>query len=300
MLLVLGYCLFFPPLFVLVPLAGLLLASRPVSIREWAWILLAALWLALSLAPGSGLADSAHAAWVLFITAAFVALMIGAERRLVAGALLAVVFGFGALTVWAELLGTSWRGIELAVTREGWASLRGLLELARNLVEQKALAGDKLEGIRVGLEGMGEVIAASSPLLPALLILRSLPGLGLAWMLYQRLAATPHGEPAGRFADFRFSDQFVWGVVLMVAGMLIPLPPGLDEIAGNLALVTAGLYIARGVAVGWGVISDSPLPILVLVAMGTLFVLPVVLGGCFALGLADTWLDFRRRFAAGS
>jgi hypothetical protein len=33
-------------------------------------------------------------------------------------------------------------------------------------------------------------------------------------------------------------------------------------------------------------------------SVGLLFILPVALGGFFALGVADTWVDFRRRFAS--
>ena len=43
---------------------------------------------------------------------------------------------------------------------------------------------------------------------------------------------------------------------------------------------------------------SSKSKVLLVILVGVLFVLPVALGGCFALGLADTWVDFRRRYAA--
>ena len=39
-----------------------------------------------------------------------------------------------------------------------------------------------------------------------------------------------------------------------------------------------------------------PLALLAILFLGVLIILPVALGGFFALGLADTWVDFRRRF----
>ena len=82
------------------------------------------------------------------------------------------------------------------------------------------------------------------------------------------------------------------------------LPPQLADLMGNVALVTAGLYAARGAAVGWSSAQFLPFPMLLALVLGLLFIslvlLPVVVGGLFALGLADTWLDFRRRYAASS
>ena len=63
----------------------------------------------------------------------------------------------------------------------------------------------------------------------------------------------------------------------------------------NLLLLLGALYTARGLAVFWaqaGRISGAVTGVLLLISM---FLLPFVVGGLTLLGLADTWLDFRRR-----
>jgi hypothetical protein len=289
MALLAGYLLFFPPLFVLGPLAGLLLASRPGTLREWAWISAAGLWLALSLYQPGGLAMQAQHAWALLVTAGFVVLMLSGHMRVVSGALWATVAGLGLVTLWARLLGTRWQDIQIAVAHQGWEACRALLAWGQTL------APEQLPGLRTYLDGVAAMVAITSDLLPAVLVLRVLPGLALAWGWYHRLAFRPAGAPAERFADFRFNDQLVWAVVGCVAVWVLPVPAPVRDIAGNVGLVLGGLYVARGVAITWTTLETFPFLVLLIVGVGMLFILPVALGGSFALGLADTWVDFRRR-----
>jgi hypothetical protein len=291
LLLLAGYVVFFPPLFVLGPLAGLLVASRPSTVREWAWITAAALWLVVTLGQPGGLAAQMLHAWALFVTGAFVVLMLPGRRSLVSGALLATVFGLGAATAWTRVLGSRWQDIRLAVAHTGW-------EFCRQLVAQSELGADRLDALRGYVDALADGIGRMAELFPALLVLTALPGLALAWAWYHRLSARPAGAPGGRFADFRFSDQLVWLVVVAVAAFVLPLPEEAHGVAGNVALVASGLYAARGLAVTWGSVEPFPLLLLLVLTVGVLFILPVALGGFFALGLADTWVDFRRRFAS--
>ncbi|MGH7525324.1 MAG: hypothetical protein ACREMX_01315, partial [Gemmatimonadales bacterium] len=64
-----------------------------------------------------------------------------------------------------------------------------------------------------------------------------------------------------------------------------------------LLLLWSVLYATRGLAVfsaGSARVPGAMIAVLTLVAM---LLLPFVLGGLTLLGLADTWLDFRRRLA---
>jgi hypothetical protein len=290
MLLLAGYLLLFPPLFVLGPLAGLLIASRPATWREWAWIAAAGLWLAVSGWQPGGLAEQTLHAWALFVTAAFVLIMLTRPRPMVPGALLATVVGLVMVTSWSLLLGTRWQDIQLAVAHNGWEFCRAVLAAG------SGAAPVQLAGIRKYVDTMGEMVGVLSDLFPAVLVLTALPGLALAWTWYHRLASHPVGAPAERFVDFRGSDQLVWAVVLSVAVFVLPTPPLLQDLAGNIALVAGGLYTARGMAVATMTMRALPRALVFIVMLGVLFVLPVALGGLFALGLADTWVDFRRRF----
>ncbi len=298
-LLLVAYLVVFPRLFVLGPLAGLLLASRPSTFREWAWIGAALLWLGVSLwQPEGGLATQAVPAWALFVTGAFVVLMLPGRRSLVPGALLATVFGFGAATASAWLLGTRWHDIQLAVAHQGWESCRELLELTRQMLAQGDLKPAHMAGILVYVNALADGVGVMAKLFPGMLVLTALPGLALAWAWYHRLSSHPVGTPAVGFARFRFSDQLIWLVVACVAVFVLPLPDEIRALVGNVALVVGGLYAARGAAVTWGSIEPFPPLILLVIMIGVLFILPVALGGFFALGLADTWVDFRRRFPA--
>ncbi len=279
------------------PLAGLLLASRPGTFREWSWVGITGLWIGLTLLEPGGIATQMMRAWALFVTGAFVLVMLPGRRTPVAGALLASVFAFGAATAWAWSLGTRWRDIQLAVAHSGW-------EFCRQLMGQTgaggAIAAERLASMQVYVDALADGVAVMAELFPALLVLTALPGLALAWNWYHRLASQPAGAPAARFAEFRFTDHLVWLVVAALAVFLLPLPPMAQAVGGNLALVTGGLYAARGAAVLWGSIEAFPLLVVIIILAGVLFILPVAMGGCFAIGLADTWVDFRRRFGAAN
>ena len=286
-----AYLVLFPPLFVLAPLAGLLVASRPRTAREWVWIGAAGLWVTFTMMAPVGLASELVHAWALFVTAAFVVLMLAGRTRLVTAGLTASVFALGAITAWSWLIGTRWRDLELAMARAGW-------EACRQLLAQANLPVERLAGFKTYVDLIGEGIPVVAGLLPGLLVLSALPGLCLAWAWYRRLASEPAAPPAGRFADFTFSDQLVWLVVLSVAASVAPLPDELQPALANLALVTAGLYAARGAAIAWSGVDEFPGFILALMFIGVLFILPVAFGGFAALGVADTWVNFRQRYAA--
>ena len=290
MLLLAGYLLLFPPLFVLGPLAGLLLASRPGTAREWAWIAVAGLWLTLSLIQPGGLAMQAEYAWALIVTAGFVVLMLFGRVSVVPGALGAVVLGLGLVTLWMGYLGTGWQDLQIAVAHQGWEACRALLAWGQTLAPERQ--GD----LRITVDRLSGIVAMSADLLPALLVLKMLPGLAIAWGWYHRLASRPRGAPAERFAEFRFNDQLVWLVVLGVALFVLPVPDPVRDITANVIVAVGGLYVARGAAITWGSIATFPPFVLVIIGLGVLFILPVALGGWFAFGLADTWVDFRRRF----
>jgi hypothetical protein len=134
-------------------------------------------------------------------------------------------------------------------------------------------------------------------LLPALLALESLAALALAWTLFHRISPVRIGPPLGPLKEFRFNDQLVWG--LAVGGTLYLLPSFVEgKNAGlNLLLFFGALYLARGLGVvAW--MSRGRMLIIAMVIMA-LVVPPAIVGVmAIALGLGDTWLDWRRRVRA--
>jgi hypothetical protein len=286
-LLLLGALLILPPLFVLGPLAGLLAASRPRSVREWCWIGAALLWTGLTLVQPGGLAAQTVIAWALCVTGAVVLLMVATNASVVTGALAATALSFVLTSLWLWHLQIEWREVQFAVERAAQDAWR----------EQVASGGTLFEDRQDVQQAMRVMITALSGVLPAVLTLTILPALAIAWSWYRRLAGSPIGAPAQRFAEFRFSDQLIWGVVLGAVALVAPLTEPFDTIASNLAVLFFALYLARGAAVMWSRVERLPAPLLVLLAMLAMVFMPVMLGAAFALGLADTWVDFRRRAA---
>jgi hypothetical protein len=150
------------------------------------------------------------------------------------------------------------------------------------------------------LDEMSAMVRTIASFYPALLILGTLAGLSLAWVWHRRIAQRPLGPPPAGFSAFEFSDQLVWGWVVGLALCLLPLP-GLWRLVGaNLLMVWAVLYALRGLAVFSVGSRRVPGPVIATLTIIAMFLLPFVVGGLTLLGLADTWLDFRRRLAASA
>lgn len=122
----------------------------------------------------------------------------------------------------------------------------------------------------------------------------------VAWHWY-RIIAAPEGLPAPlTLSEFRFNDHLIWLFVLGLLGVVAQIGGKLSAGAGwpgvLLAVMTV-LYAIRGFAVLW---PRHPSPLLLLLVVAVLFLMQYALPGLLGLGLADTWLDFRRRAAAAS
>lgn len=150
---------------------------------------------------------------------------------------------------------------------------------------------------RASEEGLQGLANRTVLLLPAMLALQSLVALALGWALFHRLSRAQVGPPLAPLREFRFNDQLVWAVAV---GLTILVLPEFAEgrVAGlNLLLFFGALFALRGLAVlasfGRGRLLVSLLVVL------TLFAWPLGIGIASSLGLADIWLDVRRRAQAG-
>ena len=142
-------------------------------------------------------------------------------------------------------------------------------------------------------------------LFPSLLLLESLVALALAWGTYHRISRTRLGSPLGFLKDFRFNDQFVWGLIAGITIVLIPALDFLDDTGRNLLVFFGALYAIRGFGVlSWflkpGALAGALLvgfamlwwPVLNAVAVLGFMLLALA---AFGLGLGDTWADWRSR-----
>ena len=147
--------------------------------------------------------------------------------------------------------------------------------------------------------------SAGLAVFPALLALESLAALTLGWATYHRLGRTRLGLPLGRLREFRFNDQFIWGLITGLTIVLLPTLATLTGIGRNLLVFFGALYAVRGLGVlSWfmapGTLAATLaigfvmlfLPFLSAVAVLAFMALAVAAIG---LGLGDTWADWRNR-----
>jgi hypothetical protein len=271
-------------MFLFGPLAALLLVSRPSTIREWVWLLAALAWSALWLQQAGGLgAQFARAAAVL-VSGSFLALTLWRPSNRMSRALAATGGAALGLAIWMYGLGLQWSALRAAVEAELAALQRGMR------ASWAGIAG--ASEMSVQMSAMADTV---SILYPGLLALAAIAGLRLAWAWYHRIADRPVGAPPAPFSAFGFSDQLVWGWVIGLAMALVPEPASIRLIGANVLLVWTALYATRGMAVFVTGARRTPKSVLVVLALVTLVLLPFVLCGLTIVGLADTWLDFRRR-----
>lgn len=145
---------------------------------------------------------------------------------------------------------------------------------------------------------------------PAMLALQSLAALALAWATYHRLARSRLGPPIRQLREFRFNDQLVWGLIVGLTVVLLPTLKPYDSLGKNLLLFFGALYALRGFGVLSWFMAPGSLRIALVVSTILLFAPALgapVLGGVallvlmmlgvasLALGLGDTWADWRSR-----
>ncbi|MFZ5774803.1 MAG: DUF2232 domain-containing protein [Thermodesulfobacteriota bacterium] len=113
------------------------------------------------------------------------------------------------------------------------------------------------------------------------------------WLLKKR---DPELAAWGDLSQWRLPDLLVWPVI--AAGALLVIPErGLNTIGLNLGLVMAALYASQGLAIVSHLLNRwSAGKAMRLLVYGLLFIEAHGLLLVAALGLADVWADFRRRW----
>ena len=291
--LVAGYLLVAPRSFFLGPLALLLLLSRPERLREWIWIAIAIAATFVMLRGPATLTDrTIRGAGILF-TGAFVMMSLLQVRSLFRRTALATLLATATTVGWFRVLGIGWRELTDAVAEYSWAIWRSQIP---------SLPEVPPEGVPVAAGQSAQLAAdlamamrAGADLFPAMLALAAMAGGWLAWSWYHRVASHPIGRPPAPWRTLRFSDHLIW--VVIVAGALVVL--GLDGPGGavsrNVLLVGLVLYAGRGLAVIQTALVPAPAALGVLLTVGAVLLLPLAGMVCALTGIADTWLDLRRR-----
>ncbi len=288
-MLALLYLLVAPPVFLLGPLAVLLLLSRPSTLRESIWLGASAAWLAIWLWEPGGIAAQALRAVGVLATGGFVAVSLARPAPVFQRALAATAAAFAALVAWCAAFGVGWSRLEAAVGRELGQAFSAVARRAELAAGADAAAP---------LWQAAEAARGWAAVVPGVVFIQAVLGLILGWMLHHAVARRPIGERPGAFATFRFTDQLIWLPVGGLALALLPAEGLARDVGANLVLIAVALYAARGMAVVRSGAGRVGAPATTAAAIAAFVFLPFVVGGLTLLGLADTWLDFRRRMAS--
>ena len=283
------------PVFFLGLLAALLLVSRPRTVREWFWIATCAAALLAWFRVPTSLADHTVRAAAIFFIGAFVALTLAGVRSLFARAGAAALIGAAAMIGWFVVYHLRFADLQNEIVTQTWAGWRKFV----TDLPPVAPTGDTLNegGVADRARQYASAVTVAAFLFPAWLALIALGSARLAWSWYYRIAPRPLLEPAGPFREFRFNDHLVWLVVLLITALLVRLPQSVTLVAANALVVLGSIYTLRGAAVAsTSLRRASPVFIgVLLLIMLPLFYIVII--GLAMLGIADTWLDFRRRAA---
>ena len=275
------------------PLAVLLLFQRPSRRDAVIGLLLLGITAWSLTGPADGF-ERVEAAWVCLLAGGVVlSVGLGAQEtpgRLVTSGLIAV----GAATIAALLivLVTPFSFSELY-----WLAAHHYRAFARTFDELMArqLEGAPADVAATMQQVSSAIVSFGTRTLPALVLLQSMAALAVAWALYRWLVRHPEGDPLPRLREFRFSDQLIWGVVLALIALVIPSQQTLHLIGGNLAMFFGGLYMVRGLGIVAAMSAGIGPIAAVLAWFVSLLAWPVVIPGALALGVTDTWVDWRKR-----
>ncbi len=278
-----------------------------------AWVAIAALLTAQSATPPSPF-DNLVRGWCLLLAGTFgLVCLLGVRRPLFSRSLLTLGITLVMATMVTLLgpvtLSQATKTLAGEFTRrnaETMSTLNGVI--ASHQKEWKDLAAKvpKLVDLPAETEKeLGVMSDAGADVFPALLALQSLAALALAWAVYHRLGRARLGPPLGPLREFRFNDQLVWGLIVGLTIMLVPTLTALRGVGINLLVFFGALYAMRG----FGVLTwfMAPGSLAITLAVGFVLLWAPVLNAfaalafmmlgvaALALGLGDTWADWRSR-----
>ncbi len=234
--------------------------------------------------------------WILLVAGLFgLTAVLAANQSFFVRALLTVVASFAVALAALGANAGSFERLQLIVSGEfvtrNQATLEAFDSGADALVEAASNSETVSQSLTETKERLRLAPQFSGLLAPALLALQSLAALALAWAMHHRLSRVRIGPALGPLREFRFNDQLVWGLAVGLTILLLPAFQEARAIGLNLVVFFAMLYFVRGLGVLAWVTKGG-----VFVVLAVLFSLfPPALG---ALGLSDTWLDWRSRAKA--
>ncbi len=270
-----------PPLCLAGPLLARMLIWRPRTPRAWAWTGGAALLAAATVTGGTpSVARDVVLVYGAAFTAGFLALRTWRPGPVFARAAVAAVDAALLVAVGGWALGLEWGTVHAAFA----AQFRPGVDF---VVTTTGMTAERADALRRTMDALAVVY-------PGVAILGAMAGGPLAEAIAWHVAGRPDVLEPAPLRTFRFNDHLVWGAILTLGLALASLAPPWPVVAANALAIWIGLYVARGVAVALARSGAWPRGARAALFLGAVLLLPYALGALLLVGLADTWLDFRR------
>jgi hypothetical protein len=222
--------------------------------------------------------------WALLLGGCFVGLSIARPKMKISDRALEAVFGALVLaTILMTLMSGAWSVVDWVISDRVRATVAQVVALGGN------------EGLAPALIGaLYQTAEVQNLIFPALTALASMSALLLSWWLFTFFSERSE-EALGSIKNFRFNDHLIWMLVVGLFLVFTRWSEPLQRVGSNAVVFIVALCAVRGAAVivfitgGFSVLGYA------MTIFGLLIVPPIVLGGAVLIGIADVYLDFRKR-----
>ena len=222
--------------------------------------------------------------WALLLGGCFVGLSIVRPKMKISDRALEVVFGALVLVaILMTLMSGAWNIVDWVISDRVRATVAQVI----------ALGGS--EGLAPALiTALYQTAEVQILIFPALTALASMSALLLSWWLFIFFSGRSE-EALGSVKNFRFNDHLIWMLVVGLFLLFTRWSEPLQRLGSNAVVFIGALCAVRGAAVivfitgGFSVLGYA------MTLFGLVIVPPIVLGGAVLIGIADIYLDFRKR-----
>ena len=222
--------------------------------------------------------------WALLLGGCFVGLSIAHPKMKISDRALEAVFGALVLAaILMNLMSGAWNIVDWVISDRVRATVAQVI----------ALGGS--EGLAPALiTALYQTADAQILIFPALTALASMSALLLSWWLFIFFSGRSE-EALGSVKNFRFNDHLIWMLVVGLFLLFTRWNEPLQRLGSNAVVFIGALCAVRGAAViafitgGFSVLGYA------MTLLGLVIVTPIVLGGAVLIGIADIYLDFRKR-----
>ena len=222
--------------------------------------------------------------WALLLGGCFVGLSIVRPKMKVSDRALEAVFGTLVIAaILMTLMSGTWNVVDWVISDRVRATVAQVI----------ALAGS--EGLAPALvTALYQTAEIQILVFPALTALASMSALLLSWWLFNFFSGQSE-EALGSVKNFRFNDHLIWMLVVGLFLLFTRWSEPLQRVGSNAVVFIGALCAVRGAAVIVFITGGLSILGYAMTIFGLVIVPPIVLGGAVLIGIADIYLDFRKR-----